>query len=225
MEPVRRNIDRRWLENIPSSKRPLCLHPVRSLTPTTSQSPCSFLLRTCVFSSFPSFHIAVFLLLVHLLVALLFFFFFYLFFCQLLSFPSLLSFGGDHWNFFLLPHCDGCSGSLFFLFFVLVSHLCFVFCIGEVFLNFASFFCEACLGLVFPLPPLLPSLLVSFGYATGILFLSVSLSLSFFLSFSRLHSFFSQPLLSFFFLCRLFYWGAARVVSSSPCSSCLFCSR
>jgi hypothetical protein len=70
-----------------------------------------------------------------------------------------------------------------------------VFWTGEVFLIFASFFCEACLGLFFPPPPLLPSLLVSFGYATGILFLSISLS--FFLSFSRLHFFFSQPLLFF----------------------------
>ncbi len=67
---------------------------------------------------FPIFSYRRVSLLVHLLVALLFFFFFffYLFFCQLLSFPSLLSVGGDHWNFFLLPHCDGCSISLFFCF-------------------------------------------------------------------------------------------------------------
>jgi hypothetical protein len=94
-----------------------------------------------------------------------------------------------------------------------------VFCIGEVFLIFASFFCEACLGLVFPLPPLLPSLLVSFGYATGILFLSVSLSLSpsFFRFLACIPSSLNPSF--FFFFVVFFIGGTAGVVSSSPCSS------
>jgi hypothetical protein len=103
----------------------------------------------------------------------------------------------------------------FFLFFVLVSPicvLCFVFCIGEVFLILASFFYEACLGLFPSLPPSPPR--PSSSFSSGFVWLrnehslSLRLSLAFFLSFSRLHSFFSQPLL-FFSLSSFLLGGGA----------------
>jgi hypothetical protein len=169
-------------------------------------------------------------LLVHLLVALLFFFFFFLFsFCQLLSFPSLLSVGEVTGIFSSCLIATVAQDPSFFLFFfVLVSHLCFVFCIDEVFLIFASFFCEACLGLFFspPSPP-------SSSFSSGFVWLrnghSLSLRLSLVLSFVFSPAFLllSTPPFLFFvvFFIRgpqgLFLLPPAAVVSSAADSYCL----
>ncbi len=165
------------------------LHLVRSLTPpTTSQYPC--VPFCCAPASSPVSHLFISpcfssgappgssSLLLLLLLPLLF--------CQLFSFPSLLSVGEVTGIFFPLASLRRLHRILLF-FFVLVSYLCFVFCIDEVFLIFASFFCEACLGLFFSPPnPPPPS-----SFSSGFVWLRNGHSLS--LRFSLVLSFVFSP--------------------------------
>lgn len=100
-----------------------------------------------------------------------------------------------------------------------------MFCIGEVFLIFASFFCEACLGL-FPPPP-------SSSFSSGFVWLrnghSLSLRLSLVLSFVFSPAFLLLSTPPFLFFVAFFIGGRrglfllhpAAVVSSAADSYCL----